>query len=167
MLESAVAAVAERLGPARSRVHVQIDDNLPLILADPDALTTALINLLENACKYSDEPAPILLRAQASNGRVHFSVQDRGIGIAPRERGRIFQPFYQTDQHLSRRAGGCGLGLSIVQFIASAHQGHVSVESQPGAGSTFTVSLPVAPSHPVTPTRTAKQPPEGRERTQA
>jgi signal transduction histidine kinase len=75
---------------------------------------------------------------------VIFSVKDNGIGIAPRDRRRIFQPFHQVDQRLSRKGSGCGLGLSIVQFITTAHHGSVSVESQPGCGSTFTISLPAA-----------------------
>jgi signal transduction histidine kinase len=75
---------------------------------------------------------------------VFFSVKDNGIGIAPRERKKIFQPFYQADQPLSRKGSGCGLGLSIVQFITAAHHGSVSVESRSGGGSTFTLSLPSA-----------------------
>ena len=105
--------------------------------------SAALINLLENAYKYSEELKHILLRARANNGSVMFSVTDNGVGITPRERRRIFEPFYQVDQRLSRKGGGCGLGLSIVQFITTAHHGSVSVESQPGCGSTFTLSLPV------------------------
>jgi signal transduction histidine kinase len=94
-----------------------------------------------------------LLRVGAEGGKVIISVKDNGIGIAPRERKRIFQPFYQVDQRLSRKGSGCGLGLSIVQFIATAHHGSVSVESQPGCGSTFTLSLPAAPEAPTLPTK--------------
>ncbi|HXJ74734.1 MAG TPA: HAMP domain-containing sensor histidine kinase, partial [Candidatus Dormibacteraeota bacterium] len=67
------------------------------------------------------------------------------IGIPPREWRKIFQPFYQVDQRLSRQGSGCGLGLSIVQFITSAHHGTVSVHSRPGGGSTFSISIPVSP----------------------
>jgi signal transduction histidine kinase len=107
--------------------------------------------LLENAYKYSDENKHIVVRARAENGSVLFSVQDNGIGIAPRERKKIFQPFYQADPHLSRKGSGCGLGLSIVQFITTAHQGRVVVESPPGGGSTFTLSIPVASRAETTP----------------
>jgi signal transduction histidine kinase len=68
--------------------------------------------------------------------------------LSPRETKRIFKRFYQVDQRLSRPAGGCGLGLSIVKFIVTAHQGSVHVESQPGQGSTFTITLPTAERHP-------------------
>jgi two-component system sensor histidine kinase SenX3 len=75
---------------------------------------------------------------------VDFAVADNGIGVAPREIKRIFKRFYQVDQRLARTGGGCGLGLSIVQFIVTAHQGTVRVESEPGRGSTFTISIPAA-----------------------
>ena len=69
-------------------------------------------------------------------------MKDNGIGLSPRDTKRIFKRFYQVDQRLSRSAGGCGLGLSIVKFIVTAHDGNVRVESQPGRGSTFIISLP-------------------------
>jgi signal transduction histidine kinase len=75
---------------------------------------------------------------------VCFEVEDRGIGIPPRETKKIFQKFHQVDLRLSRRVGGVGLGLSIVQFIVKAHSGAIHVESKSGQGSKFTVSIPVA-----------------------
>jgi signal transduction histidine kinase len=77
---------------------------------------------------------------------VTFAVEDHGIGISSREASRIFRPFYQVEQGLSRNGDGCGLGLSIVRSIMAAHQGSVSVQSRPGQGSIFTLSLPVAAS---------------------
>jgi signal transduction histidine kinase len=73
-------------------------------------------------------------------------VQDNGIGLSSRAIKRIFDPFYQVDRRLSRRTGGCGLGLSIVRFIVDAHGGAIEVQSQPGKGSTFAVKLPRRPS---------------------
>jgi len=137
-----VAAVRERLSAPGCRFEVQVAPNLPSVHADPDVLSTALINLLDNAWKYSGDIKHIVLRARAGNGQVEFAVQDNGIGIAPRETRRIFQSFYQVDDRLSRHGAGCGLGLSIVQSIVSAHDGHVSVGSEPGRGSTFTIALP-------------------------
>jgi len=142
--ESAVESVRGRFETPGCRLELRIEDNLPPVTADPDALGTALSNLLENAYKYSEEIKHVVLHVRAENGAVKFSVKDNGIGIAPRDRRRIFQPFHQVDQALSRKGSGCGLGLSIVQFIATAHHGSVSVESQPGRGSTFTISLPAA-----------------------
>ena len=71
-----------------------------------------------------------------------FAVEDNGIGIAARERKKIFRRFYQVDRRLAREAGGVGLGLSIVEFIVRAHGGSIDVKSQPGRGSTFSVAIP-------------------------
>jgi signal transduction histidine kinase len=73
-------------------------------------------------------------------------VHDNGIGVPPRETRRIFQRFYQVDQRMARTSGGCGLGLSIVDFIVTAHHRSVRVESEPGCGSTFIISVPTAPA---------------------
>lgn len=145
IVDAAIESVRGRFDAPGCRLDVQIEDNLPTIVADPDALASALINLLENAYKYSEEIKHIVLRARTENGSVLVSVKDNGIGIGASERRRIFQPFYQVNQRLSRKGGGCGLGLSIVQFITAAHGGSVSVDSQPGSGSTFSISVPAAP----------------------
>jgi signal transduction histidine kinase len=97
---------------------------------------------LDNAYKYTGDCKHVLLRAYAENGNVCFAVSDNGIGLSPWAVKKVFRPFYQVDRRLSRSAGGCGLGLSIVQFIVVAHGGAVRVQSQPGAGSTFTLSIP-------------------------
>ncbi|MBI5091115.1 MAG: sensor histidine kinase, partial [Candidatus Hydrogenedentes bacterium] len=101
------------------------------------------INLLDNAFKYSGDEKILRVRASADGARVRLEVQDNGIGLSRRAARRVFERFYQVDRSLSRRAGGCGLGLSIVKFIVTAHGGMVDVRSEPGKGSTFTVSLPV------------------------
>jgi signal transduction histidine kinase len=121
---------------------VEIASGLPQVYGDEDALATVLLNLLENAYKYTGEEKEISLAARQEAGRVVIEVKDNGIGIAWRERKRIFRPFYQVDQRLARERGGCGLGLSIVDFIVRAHGGVVTVESAPGAGSVFRVALP-------------------------
>jgi signal transduction histidine kinase len=145
IIDAAINVLHERLDAPGCCFEVQVDDNLPDVRADPDALATALINLLDNACKYSEDIKHIILRVSVEKGNVVFSIRDNGIGIVPRETKRIFQPFHQVDQRLSRKGSGCGLGLSIVQYIIDAHDGSVSVESQPGSGSTFTISVPAAP----------------------
>ena len=137
VVRSAVEAVQDRFP-----VEVDLAPGLPAVHADEDALTTVLLNLLDNACKYTPGEKHIVLKAFPRNGHVVFAVQDNGIGIAPRERRKIFRRFYQVDQRLARESGGCGLGLSIVEFIVRAHGGTVQVESQPGRGSTFSVELP-------------------------
>jgi signal transduction histidine kinase len=143
VIESAVQVMRERLQSPTCHLEVDISPDLPAIRADEDALVMVLLNLLDNAYKYTPGDKRILLHAYREAGQIVFAVEDNGIGIAPRDQKRIFRRFYQVDQRLARATGGCGLGLSIVEFIARAHGGAVEVRSQPGAGSTFRVSLPV------------------------
>jgi signal transduction histidine kinase len=144
VIHSALQAMRERLQPPACHLEVDIAPHLPPLDGDEDELVTALLNLLDNACKYTPKDRRIRVCAYAENGRVVFAVMDNGIGIAARDRKRIFRRFYQVDRSLAREAGGCGLGLSIVESIVRAHGGSVSVESQPGVGSTFRLALPVA-----------------------
>ncbi len=140
---AAAEAVNERFHSAHCRFDVNIEPNLPKIVGDADVLVTVMLNLLDNAYKYSEGDKHIVLRAYSENAHVCFEVQDNGIGLSHKAAKRVFQRFYQVDQSLSRGSGGVGLGLSIVQFIVKAHGGSVSVASQAGEGSTFTVKLPV------------------------
>ena len=142
IVEGAVTAVRERFNVPGCHFKAEAATDLPPVLADADAMVTAVVNLLDNAYKYSGDEKQITLTAGAENGSVVFSVKDNGIGLSPRDTRRIFKRFYQVDQRLSRSGGGCGLGLSIVKFIVTAHHGTVLVESEPGRGSMFTISLP-------------------------
>jgi len=142
IVEEAVAALGERAHVPGCTVESQVADNVPLIRGDVDALVTALLNLLDNAWKYTGDQKRIVLRTEARNGSVYFSVADNGIGLSARDRQRIFDSFYQADQRLARTVGGCGLGLSIVRSIVEAHHAKVRVESEPGHGSTFTIEIP-------------------------
>ncbi len=148
IVAGAITAVSERFNVPGCRFTTQIAPELPRVTADADAMVTAVVNLLDNAYKYSGEDKEITLSAGAANGSVFFAVKDNGIGLSPRDTKRIFKRFFQVDQRLSRSGGGCGLGLSIVKFIVSAHHGSVRVESQPGRGSTFIISLPATPAGP-------------------
>lgn len=139
--KSAVEAVQTKFSNGKCRFDVGIDENLPDILADKDAVITVLVNLLDNAYKYSYDDRHIELKAFAEGASVCFSVKDNGIGISRRAVKRIFDRFYQVDSSLSRRTQGAGLGLSIVKFIVDAHKGQITVESKPGQGSAFTVKL--------------------------
>ena len=142
IVQSAVESMGERLAPPHCEFSLEVAPGLPPLRADRDAMVTVLVNLLDNAWKYSPEPRRIALRAFAAGGGVRFQVADGGIGIPRRVQKRIFERFYQVDQTLSRKAGGCGLGLAIVKFILVAHGGTIEVASEPGKGSTFTVTLP-------------------------
>ena len=148
IIDDAQAAVRERFHAPGCQFEVNVSPNLPTVTADADAMVTALVNLLDNAYKYSGDDKRIRLSAAAENGKVRFAVEDNGIGLSSRETKRIFKRFYQVDQRMSRSGGGCGLGLSIVKFIVSAHKGTVDVESQPNCGSTFTIALPAANPNP-------------------
>jgi signal transduction histidine kinase len=147
VVQSALDAMQERLHGPECRLEVSVSPGLPSVHADEDALVTVLVNLLDNAYKYTPGEKRIVVRAfyeEGGGGRkcLVFAVEDNGIGIAVKERKRIFQRFYQVDRRLTRETGGCGLGLSIVEFIVKAHGGFVRVESNPGEGSRFSVVLP-------------------------
>jgi signal transduction histidine kinase len=143
IVTAAVDAVRHRLPPSGD-LRVAIEPSIPPISADAQALTTALVNLLENAIKYSPADPRIEVRAARDNGHVTFAVIDNGIGIASGQQRRIFRRFYRVDQDLSRHTSGVGLGLTIVESVVRGHGGTVEVASAPGQGSTFTLRVPVA-----------------------
>ncbi|MBW2526214.1 MAG: two-component sensor histidine kinase [Deltaproteobacteria bacterium] len=142
------------------QVDLDLADELPPVLGDRAALVDALINLMTNADKYSDEGEPILVRARPGARHVRLSVADRGIGIPRAEHRRIFQKFYRVDERLSRTVEGTGLGLAIVQHVAQGHGGRVEVESAPGKGSTFTLVLPRSTADAMASAREAAEEPD-------
>ena len=145
VIEQAVAAMRARLDAPGCTFTLDAPADLPAIAADRDELATVLTNLLDNALKYTDADKRIALRARAVPEGVAFSVQDNGIGIPRAEQRVIFRPFHQVDTKLARGREGIGLGLSIVSRLVEAHRGRVTVTSEPGRGSTFTVTIPLAP----------------------
>jgi signal transduction histidine kinase len=144
IVEAALEAVGDRLQAPGCTLDLDVEPEMPSIIGDRDAMITVLVNLLDNALKYSGEEKKIRLRGYSSNGSVYLEVQDNGIGFPRSASKKIFDRFYQVDRTLSRSTGGCGLGLSIVEFIIAAHNGSVTAKSQPGRGSSFTVQLPAA-----------------------
>jgi len=106
---------------------------------DPQRLTQALMNLLQNAVLHGDDHGPIDLHVHAERGAWRFEVRDRGAGLPPGEEENIFRPFYRADT----AAPGSGLGLAIVRGIAEAHGGSVGVDNRPGDGATFWIEVPV------------------------
>ena len=143
MVDDAIDSVCTKYRTNQCLLETDLADDLPEVPADHDAIVTVLINLLDNACKYTTDDKRIRLSVAVDNDELCFSVADNGIGMSRRQIRRIFDSFYQADDSLARTAEGCGLGLSIVQFIVSAHKGRIEVESRPGEGSTFTVRLPI------------------------
>jgi signal transduction histidine kinase len=119
----AAEAVRTKYSVHNCQFTVDIADNLPEISADHGAMVTVLVNLLDNACKYTGEQKQIALKVFAEKDNVCFAVSDNGIGLAHRHIHKIFDSFYQVDNSLARKVEGCGLGLSIVKFIVDAHKG--------------------------------------------
>ncbi len=109
---------------------------------DPTLLEQAVVNLLDNAIKYSEPDSAIHLKASLTDSELQIIVEDQGIGIAKKHLPRLFERFYRVDKARSRKLGGTGLGLAIVKHIAQAHGGQVTVKSTPGKGSAFTIHLP-------------------------
>jgi signal transduction histidine kinase len=140
---SAARAMQFPLSQQGFELHLSIQDQMPEVAADPDAIQQAILNLLINAMKYSGDAREIDLRLSARDGDAVIEVTDRGLGLAPEEQKHIFEKFYRAPSHEERLIAGTGLGLTLVAHIAKAHGGRVEVESAPGAGSTFCVFLPI------------------------
>ncbi len=135
---SQIGAAATADGVA---VSSQFEDG-DRVHADPDSLQTVLINLLDNAVKYTAAGGEVVLSGSKAPGGYEVAVSDTGIGIPAEDLDRIFERFYRADKSRDRAAGGTGLGLAIVKHIAEAHGGEVAVDSAPGRGSTFRVFFP-------------------------
>ncbi len=125
-------------------VEIQVEKSLPRLAADREALGRAIWNLLDNAVKYSPNCRTIWFQASRAGDRVAIRVRDRGLGIAPAEQPHIFDKFFRASMAKAAGVRGTGLGLAMVRHIVAAHGGQLHVESQPGAGSTFTILLPPA-----------------------
>lgn len=132
----------------RDRIQKQIRPGVPSSAEfDKDAMREVLLNLLSNAVKYSPGEKPIFVTVGAGDKELFIAVQDQGIGIDPEHHDRIFEKFFRVDEDLTRNVDGTGLGLAIVMEIVKAHGGRITVESQLGRGSTFTVYLPWRHGH--------------------
>src|SRR6478672_8358627 len=116
------------------------------VFGEPELLTTAIRNLVGNAVNYSGDGTKVAIGVRCEDGLVEVDVSDQGQGIPKAEQGRIFERFYRVDAARSRATGGTGLGLAIVKHICANHGGEVTVWSEEGRGSTFTMRLPAAPS---------------------
>lgn len=121
-----------------------IDTNLPTVPVDREAIARALVNLVNNALKYSKDEKFLGVKLYRENGVVKLEVMDHGIGIARRDQAKIFEKFYRAGDPLVHNTKGSGLGLSLVRHISHAHGGDIAVESIPGRGSKFILSLPLA-----------------------
>jgi anti-sigma regulatory factor (Ser/Thr protein kinase) len=153
----AVVSTADRAVIYHSRslidgAHIEVEyaiaDRLPPVLGDEAALRRVFQNLVANAIKYGVRGGWIGIRARQTGREVLVTIADRGIGIAPADQARIFEPFYRAPDVIAAQIQGAGLGLSLAKRIVEEHGGRVLVESAPGSGSEFTVALPAASEEP-------------------
>jgi signal transduction histidine kinase len=146
LLEQCTRTFAPLFDQAGLVFRQDIPKTLPPILGDQDRLQQVVHNLLNNAMKFT--PAgTIALRAAAHGDEVHISISDTGVGIAQRDQERVFEKFQQVGDTLTGKPKGTGLGLTICRDILAHHRGQLTLNSEPGQGSTFTVVLPAAPTH--------------------
>ncbi len=128
------------------------------VLGDQSLLVSALANLVSNAINYSPPGSLVSISCRRRAGYVEIAVTDRGIGIPRKDQERVFERFFRGDKARSRATGGSGLGLAIVQHVAANHNGSIGLWSQPGTGSTFTLSIPALKD-----TAEEPEPPAGRD----
>ena len=143
IVESSARAMRYPLQQQQFGLDVQIEDGMPPARVDRDAIEQAILNLLANAMKYSGESRDIELRLSRDNSFAVIGVADRGVGIEPDQKARIFEQFYRVPTKRNEGIPGTGLGLTLVRHVAEGHGGHVTVQSVPGQGSTFTIHLPL------------------------
>lgn len=141
LLENAVALILPAAEAKSIQIDLVCDDR---IMADVNAtlLEQAVVNLLDNAVKYTGAGTRVKIQAARKESEIGIAISDEGPGIAPEHLPRLFERFYRVDKSRSRKAGGTGLGLAIVKHILQAHGGRVDVESASGKGSTFTLIFP-------------------------
>jgi signal transduction histidine kinase len=144
LIDEVVGTARQLAQEKNNRLVVEVQENLGTITVDPMRLRQILLNLLSNACKFTKEGEVKLRASRISNGRhgIELSVSDTGIGMTPEQQAKLFEEFSQADATTAQRFGGTGLGLAITRKLARIMGGDVTVSSEPGKGSVFTVRLP-------------------------
>jgi signal transduction histidine kinase len=127
-------------------IQTDIQAGLPSVLIDRDAMAQAISNLLDNAIKYSGKVKQLSITAKAVESNLFIEIADHGVGIPRAEQAKIFEKFYRVGNGLVHDVKGSGLGLSLVKHIIEAHKGTITVESDVGKGSRFTILLPISRS---------------------
>jgi signal transduction histidine kinase len=148
IVQAAIRAIRQRLDSEGFTLSTEMESGLPPVSVDGDAIEQAVLNLLTNAMKYSGQSRDIGLDLRRQGEDILIAVSDRGIGIGPSEQRRIFESFYRGDSPAVEEIPGTGLGLTLVDHIATAHGGSVELESAPGEGSTFTLRIPLRHQEP-------------------
>jgi two-component system, OmpR family, phosphate regulon sensor histidine kinase PhoR len=142
LVERAVEKTALQVEARSGQIKVIDNANNKLVFGDKTHLTNILVNLLDNANKYSDSAPEIMIRLYNKAGDISIAVQDRGIGMTKEATTHIFQKFYRVPTGNIHNVKGFGLGLAYVKNMVELHHGTISVESEPGKGSKFTITLP-------------------------
>ncbi|HSZ71400.1 MAG TPA: HAMP domain-containing sensor histidine kinase, partial [Cytophagaceae bacterium] len=129
---------------SKEDLSFKMEDQLPLVYADPLHLFNIMYNLIDNAIKYSDKNVAITISTRRQKKGVVFQIADQGIGLKKSDLNKIFHKFYRSESIQQSTNKGFGIGLYYVKLVVSAHGGHVTVESEPGKGSTFSIYLPLS-----------------------
>jgi two-component system sensor histidine kinase SenX3 len=149
-VDTVVSEALSRHKVAADNADIAITTDAPTgyrVLGDQPLLVTALANLVSNAIAYSPNGSGVSISRRRRGDNIEIAVTDRGIGIARADQERVFERFFRVDKARSRATGGTGLGLAIVKHVAANHNGSIRLWSQPGTGSTFTLSIPAYPDH--------------------
>jgi two-component system sensor histidine kinase SenX3 len=149
-VDTVVSEALSRYKVAADNADIAITTDRPTgyrVLGDQALLVTAIANLVSNAIAYSADGSSVSVSRRRRGDNVEIAVTDRGIGIASADQERVFERFFRVDKARSRATGGTGLGLAIVKHVAANHNGSIRLWSQPGTGSTFTLSIPAYPQH--------------------
>jgi len=145
VVDGALLLMRERASRKGIELARDVDASIPTIRADERKVKQVLLNLLSNALKFTPDGGRVAVRIAARDGMVAVAVSDTGVGIAKQDQQAVFEEFRQVGS-AAKRVEGTGLGLALVRKFVELHGGCIGVESEPGAGSTFTFTIPAAPS---------------------
>jgi two-component system sensor histidine kinase SenX3 len=149
-VDTVVSEALSRYKVAADNADIAVTTDAPTgyrVYGDQPLLVTAIANLVSNAIAYSPNGSGVSISRRRRGHNIEIAVTDRGIGIAREDQERVFERFFRVDKARSRATGGTGLGLAIVKHVAANHNGSIRLWSQPGTGSTFTLSIPAYPDH--------------------
>ena len=142
-VSNTVRVFRQYVRPQGFNIVFDLDEDVPMMVVDEDAISQALINLMDNAVKFSRDEKEVKVELRRMGAKIKISVRDNGIGIAPEDLDRIFDQFYRPKETTELSGKGAGIGLAIVKHVAEAHGGKVEVQSKQGEGSLFTLLLPI------------------------
>jgi len=145
MLEQTIETMQSIADTKNIKISTSLEENTPDLIIDQERVKQVIVSLLNNAIKFSNEGSIITIFVRKTKDYVLFEIQDFGRGIPKDKQDKIFEIFYQVDSERDRKFGGVGLGLAISRGIILAHGGNIWVESEPGKGSTFRLTLPITP----------------------